>query len=322
MSGVMRRDAGVDHGAAELMRTEHRVVLLPPRHGRGAQLGAEGAQRRQLARSLVASAARGIEQDHRQQAVVLQIAQQRLEPPRSAPSGREMAQRIRRDEAPAAVGQDVAHRHRAQLLDDHVRPRPAHLGEPGGDDVGVREGGREQQQTAALRGEHEDLFPGRAPLRIGQVVGLVQHDEVRHRGRAVQRVAQDLGRGDDDRGLGIDAALAGEQSDGVRAVEATEPMEFLVGEGLERCRVPGGLPLCEELRHRLLRDPGLPAPGRRRDEDITQAHGGEGGFLEGRGDERGRRGCPDVFEDRAKLTGGGTSNGLSDGKSGSRHVRL
>ena len=60
-----------------------------------------------------------------------------------------------------------------------------------------------QIELDVLRAEDDRLFPGRAALRIGQVVDLVEDDAVdvvEIPGGLQQHVAQHLGRHHDDRG--------------------------------------------------------------------------------------------------------------------------
>ena len=69
------------------------------------------------------------------------------------------------------------------------------------------------------RGEDEHLLPHRSPVRVLEVVHLVQHDEPEpgQLGRTgEEHVAQDLGRHDDHRGVGPVRDVAGEQPDARR----------------------------------------------------------------------------------------------------------
>ena len=207
-------------------------LTLPTGERRRAQFRAKRPHRREFPRGLVTLPARGIEEDRRQQTVMLEFADETRQPSGCPPIGWQMAQRIRWNQPPACVGQDVPQRHRPHPLNDHLRPLSPHLGQPAGDNLGVGKGRRQQKETAASRCQEENLLPRRASLAVGEVVCLVQHDQLRGEPVAIQGVAQDLGGRDDHRRLGVDAALAGEQPDRLRAVQPREPVKLLVGKRL------------------------------------------------------------------------------------------
>ena len=103
---------------------------------------------------------------------------------------------------------------RSLLLHDD-RCRPADLGEPLPDEVGVADSRREGDEAHGRRREDDDLFPHAAAKGILEIVDLVEDDETQRRELVrlgEQHVAQHLGRHDDDFGAGVDRDVAGEQS--------------------------------------------------------------------------------------------------------------
>ena len=108
--------------------------------------------------------------------------------------------------------------------------------DPGRDLVGVGDRRREADELDVLRAEDDRLFPGRAALRIGQIVNLVEDDGVdvvEIPRRLQEHVAQDLGGHDDDAGIPVLGDIAGEESDLV-AVDRAQIAIFLVRERLDR----------------------------------------------------------------------------------------
>ena len=88
--------------------------------------------------------------------------------------------------------------------------------DPGGDLVGVGDGGGEADELDVIRAEDDRLFPGGAALRIGEIVDLVEDDGVdvvQVPGRLQEHVAQDFGGHDDDAGVAVLGDIAGEQTD-------------------------------------------------------------------------------------------------------------
>ena len=162
-------------------------------------------------------------------------------------------------------------RHRAVLLDDDLG-RPADLPEPGPELLGIAHRRRERDDEHVLREVDDDLFPHRAAEAVGEVVHLV-HDHVaepRERARLpVHHVAQHLGRHDDDRGLGVDRRVAGEEADGGRTVAAHEVGVLLVAQRLDRRRVEGLAARREREVDGELTHDRLARPGRCGDEDPT-----------------------------------------------------
>ena len=73
-------------------------------------------------------------------------------------------------------GQVVVQLDRALVLHDDRR-RPAHLGEPLPDEVGVADRGREGDEAHRRRREDDDLLPHPAAKRVLEVVDLVEDDE-------------------------------------------------------------------------------------------------------------------------------------------------
>jgi hypothetical protein len=86
----------------------------------------------------------------------------------------------------------------------------------------------------------DHFFPDRTTEHVRQVVHLIQDDvaQAGQGGRApVEHVAQHLGGHHHHRRFAVDAVVAGEQADAVRAVPADEIAVLLVRQGLDRRRV-------------------------------------------------------------------------------------
>ena len=80
--------------------------------------------------------------------------------------------------------------------------------------LGVADRGRQRDQADRLGEVDDHLLPDRAAEPVGQVVHLVHHhvaEPAQGRRPGVEHVAQHLGRHHDDRGLAVDAVVAGEQ---------------------------------------------------------------------------------------------------------------
>ena len=116
--------------------------------------------------------------------------------------------------------------------------------------AGITHGRREQQETDMLWQEPQRKLPNNAALQVGKRVELV-HDDGRDgaevKGRRIQKaIEQDLRNDDQHACVGIDAPVAGHQSDVFR-LEAPalcadlHLAEFLLGESDERRRIVGGL---------------------------------------------------------------------------------
>ena len=146
----------------------------------------------------------------------------------------------------------------------------ADLAHPLAELLGVADRGRQRDQPHRLGQVDDHLFPDRAAEAVGQVVHLV-HDDVAEPGQGgragVEHVAQHLGRHDDDRGLAVDAVVAGQQADLGRAVALDQVVVLLVGQRLDRGGVEALAALLQGEVDRELADDGLAGPGGRRDED-------------------------------------------------------
>ncbi|CAM5778486.1 hypothetical protein CPER28S_00197 [Cellulomonas persica] len=170
--------------------------------------------------------------------------------------------------------QDVlTERHGPVLAHDDGRVT-AHGGEPVAELLGVRDRRRQRDELHVVGQVDDDLFPHRTPEPVGEVVHLVHHDEAQPGQRArprVEHVAQDLGRHDDDRGLGVHRRVAREQPHLVRAVAADQVGVLLVGQRLDRRRVERLAARDEREVHGELADDRLARPGRRRHEHPAAA---------------------------------------------------
>ncbi|MDQ0989938.1 hypothetical protein QFZ74_001166 [Streptomyces sp. V3I7] len=138
-------------------------------------------------------------------------------------------------------------RHGPVLGDDHLGVAADGV-QPVAELLGVGHGRRQRHQGHRL-GEVDDHFlPDGAPEAVGEVVHLV-HDHVAEAeeglGTGVQHVPQDLGGHHDDRSVGVDAVVAGEEADLVRAVAAAQVGVLLVRQRLDGCRVEALLALLE-----------------------------------------------------------------------------
>ena len=91
------------------------------------------------------------------------------------------------------------------------------------------------------------FFPDGATESVTEVVDLVHHDvaEAVQRGApGVEHVAQDLGGHHDDRCIGVDRVVAGQQPDVVGSVALDKVGVLLVRQRLDRSRVEALLARC------------------------------------------------------------------------------
>ncbi len=120
----------------------------------------------------------------------------------------------------------------------------------------------------------DDLLPHGTPVGVLEEVHLVEHDqsEVVQRPRApVDHVAEDLGRHHDDRCVSVDRVVAGEQSDGVVAVDVDQIAVLLVRQRLDRCGVERAMPGGTCHGDAVFGHHGLAAPGRSSNDDVVAA---------------------------------------------------
>ena len=142
--------------------------------------------------------------------------------------------------------------------------------EPAEELGGVADRGREQQQATCARQHAERQFPDDAALRIGEVVKFV-HDDGRdvveiEALRMQQAIEQNLGDDDEDAGVGIDAAIAGDEADVVGLEAPTHGrvlhlLELLLGQRDERRGVIGDVAGVQCLEQRGLGDERLAGAG-------------------------------------------------------------
>ena len=134
--------------------------------------------------------------------------------------------------------------------------------------------GAQQQQADVLREHVEREFPDDAALRVGEAVELVHH----HGGHGgeiepvlvQESVEQDLRDDHEHLRLGVDLAVAGDQSDGVSGEAPAlrgglHLVEFLLGQRDQRGRVVGDAARVEGLEEGRLRDQRFARAGRRAD---------------------------------------------------------
>jgi hypothetical protein len=157
-------------------------------------------------------------------------------------------------------GPGVAERHGPLgVVDDRDLPsRPPREVVPQLGDVA--EGGRHEEHLGTRHLQQRDL-PRPAALRVGVVVELV-HDDRGVAARPVRAFAQgevreDLGRAADDRGVGVDRAVAGDHADVVRAEQRDQLEELLRHERLDRRGVEARASLGQRVREGPERHEGL-----------------------------------------------------------------
>jgi len=159
----------------------------------------------------------------------------------------------------------------------------------------VADGGR-QQQEADVRGQHgQGQLPDDAALGVGEAVELVHDDtadvgEVEHLaagGAALvqQAVKEDFGHDDEDAGVGVDAAVAGDEADVVRGEAPADGtglhlLELLLGERDEGRGVVGDGVGVQRLEEGGLGEECLAGAGRGADEGaLLGAEPGQEGFF-------------------------------------------
>ena len=135
--------------------------------------------------------------------------------------------------------------------------------DPGRDLVGVIDRRREADELDVIRAEDDRFLPGRAALRVGEIVDLVEDDGidvVQVPRRLQEHVAQDLGRHDHDAGIAILRDVTGEESDLV-AVDRAQIAIFLVRKRLDRRRVDDAARALERFPDAEFGDHGLAGAG-------------------------------------------------------------
>ena len=141
--------------------------------------------------------------------------------------------------------------------------------EPVAELLGVGDRRRQRDQLHRLGQVDDHFLPDGAAEAVGEVVHLV-HDHIAEaeeglRAR-VEHVPQHLGGHHDHRGVGVDAVVAGEQADLVRAVAADQVGVLLVGQRLDGRRVEALAALLEGEVDGELADDRLARPGGRGDQ--------------------------------------------------------
>ena len=157
---------------------------------------------------------------------------------------------------------------RSPLLDDRRR-LSAHRLHPRCELLRVRDRGRQAHHANVAREVNDDLFPHRAPVRVLEVVHLVEdHEAQTLEGRRprIDHVAQHLRRHDHDRGVAVDRVVSREEPDAPGAVLAAQVPELLVGQRHERRGVEGLAAVLQGVDDRVLGHDRLAGPRRRGDE--------------------------------------------------------
>jgi hypothetical protein len=140
-----------------------------------------------------------------------------------------------------AVGHQVSpfQRHRAFGGDDECGVAPS-LGYPGGELVGVGDGGRQRHHANVGWSMDQHLLPHRPPEPVLEVVHFVEDHEldlVEGAGVGVDHVAEDLGGHHHDLGSTVDDVVAGQQTHTLGPVGIDQIVELLIRERLDRCGV-------------------------------------------------------------------------------------
>ena len=147
-------------------------------------------------------------------------------------------------------------RHLALVAGDQFQLAIVAVPQPAEKLDGVAHRGREQQRADVLRQQAERQFPDDAPLGVVEAVELVHHhgaDVVKSnrpsncnppRSRCSSRLKQDLGHDDQHPGVGVFAAVAGDQPHVVRLEAPADGgrlhlAELLLGQGDQRRGVVG-----------------------------------------------------------------------------------
>ena len=151
------------------------------------------------------------------------------------------------------------------FVDDH-RGVPADGLDPCTELFGVADRRRQAHHPHGWSEMQDDLFPHRAAKAVGQEVHLIHHHmrkTIERRRIGVDHVSQHL-RGHDDHGCrGIDRRIAGEQSDGLRAVCPHQIRVLLVAQRLDGCGVEALATAGQGEMHGELTDDGLACAGGR-----------------------------------------------------------
>ena len=172
------------------------------------------------------------------------------------------------------------------LLPDDPAGLPPDPGEPFGNLIGVSDCCREKQKVDSCREINHDLLPDDPAVVIPEKMRLVEDDQVAVQifpavHHVVELVPKDLGRADEDRGIGVLLRVAGHNADVGRVETVAEFDPLGVGERLQGGGVPASAPLQEDGAYRLLGNPGFSRTGRRRHETVGFPDRVECGLLEG-----------------------------------------
>ena len=129
---------------------------------------------------------------------------------------------------------------------------------------------RRHQQELRLGQLDQRHLPRPTPVGIGVEVELVHHDQadVGVGPLAQRHVGQDLGRGGDDRRVGVDRRVTGDHPDVLGTEDLAQVEELLADQRLDRCGVDAALAAGEGRGHRAGRDQALARAGGGGEDDV------------------------------------------------------
>src|SRR6266404_1677380 len=155
----------------------------------------------------------------------------------------------------------------------HSTAHAAHFFNPGRELIGVADCRRQQQQPNTRRRQNDRLLPNVTAIFIGEIMCLVEHDQVRidvaaTTQRIKKLVAKNLSGADDQRCVSIFFAVAGQDSNLCRAKLVREFLILRVSQRFQRRRVPRTPAGLEQAPDLFACNPGLAAARRRGNQDI------------------------------------------------------
>lgn len=131
--------------------------------------------------------------------------------------------------------------------------------------VCIRNGCRKRDELNIFGSVDDRFFPNRAALGVIHIVAFVQNDgrnilqifSLVTKDGAVQHVAKDFSRHNNDSSIAIYGDVTRQQADFVLAILGSEVMELLVGKSFQRCRVIAALVHAKRLLDCVLGNDGL-----------------------------------------------------------------
>ena len=167
------------------------------------------------------------------------------------------------------VHEAVLEGHRPLLMVDHLEFVMTDALDPVPELLQVRDRRRESDESDVVRCEDQALLPNRAAVLVVDEVDLVEDHEVEivEAFRILEhRVAEDLGRHDHERRVGIEREVTGHQADAHSVV--LEVAVLLVAQRLDRARVDHPALAAQRLLDRVLRHQRLSGAGRCGDQNV------------------------------------------------------